>query len=63
LRTHHRPGKVVDQPPILKSYKRRATYSDVEDAAHALITSEVADPTFIFNESSYLANVSVYCAL
>ncbi len=61
LRTHQRPGKVEDQPPILKSYKRRATYADVEDAAHALITPEVADPapTFLFNESCYLSNVSV----
>jgi hypothetical protein len=61
LRTHQRPGKVADQPPILKSYKRRPTYADVEEAAHALITLEVADPapTFLFNESCYLANVSV----
>jgi hypothetical protein len=61
LRTHQRPGKVGDQPPILKSYKHRPTYADVEDAAQALIIPEVADPdpTFIFNESCYLANVSV----
>ncbi len=65
MRTHQRPGKVADQPPILKSYKHKPTYADVEEAAHALITPEAADlaPTFLFNESCYLANVSLYCEM